>query len=423
MKSAKKLGLIFGPVVIAAALVWGILLLPLNHRRVTNTELNHSAVSLSTNVYHGTMLKQAAFAKDYVPFLGSSELLRMDPLHPSVLAAKYHRPYQPFLLGSAGSQSLNHFFALQGVHRQLRGKKIVFIISPQWFTKHGQAPDAFSYFYSPLQAIDWLLTAKDTTSTRYAAKRLLSMPSGESSTVLAHALQKIAAGEKISHSERLFLEYRRQMLRNEDALFSKIKLDRRWQHVQKVERLLPAEDSNQLLTTTAIHLAQKHTNNNNLGIDNHFYAQRLRGSRINALRGSQKHFDYRCSPEYSDLELLLSEFKQMHTNVLFIIPPINQKWSHYTGLSLPMLRQTADKLAYQLNSQGFNHVLDMTSNSHQKYMMEDTIHLGWLGWLKMDEVVKPFLTQPQAQPNYHLNNYFYTKKWQQTLFSKEGGHS
>lgn len=420
MKSTKKLGLIFGPVLLAAIMVWGILLLPINHRHVTNTELKHSAVSLSTNVYHGTILKKAAFAKNYVPFIGSSELLRMDPLHPSVLAAKYHRPYQPFLLGSAGSQSLNHFFALQGVHRQLRGKKVVFIISPQWFTKQGQTPDAFSYFYSPLQAIDWLLAAKDSTATRYAAKRLLSMPSGKSSTVMTSALQKVAHGQKLSHSERLFLEYRQQMLSNEDALFSKIKLDRRWQRVQKGERQLPAKDSDRLLTTTAVQLAQKHTNNNDLGIDNHFYAQRLRGSRINALRGSQKHFDYRYSPEYSDLELLLSEFKQTNTNVLFVIPPINQKWSRYTGLSLPMLRQTANKLKYQLNSQGFTHVLDMTSDSQQSYMMEDTIHLGWLGWLRMDEAVKPFLTQPQAQPHYHLNSYFYTKKWQQTLPNHEG---
>lgn len=422
MKSRKKLWLIFGPVIIAAVLVWGILLLPLNHRRVTNTDLKRSAVSLSTNVYHGTMLKQAAFSKNYVPFMGSSELLRMDPLHPSVLAAKYHRSYQPFLLGSAGSQSLNHFFALQGVHRQLQGKKIVFIISPQWFTKHGQTPDAFGYFYSPLQAIDWLLTAKDSASTRYAANRLLSMPSGQSSSVMANALQKVADGQKISHSERLFLEYRRRMLRNEDALFSKIKLDRHWERVKKGERQLPTKDSNQMLTTTAIQLAQKHTSNNDLGIDNHFYAQRLRGSRINALRGSQKHFDYRYSPEYSDLELLLSEFKQMHTNVLFVIPPINQKWSRYTGLSLPMLKQTASKLKYQLNSQGFNHVLDMTSDSRDDYMMEDTIHLGWLGWLKMDEAVKPFLTQPQAQPHYHLKSYFYTKNWQQALPQKEGSH-
>lgn len=422
MKSSKKLWSIFGPVLIAALMVWGILLLPLNHRHISNHELERSAVSISTNVYHGTMLKKAAFSKNYVPFMGSSELLRMDPLHPSVLADKYHRSYQPFLLGSAGSQSLNHFFTLQGVKKQLHGKKIVFIISPQWFTKHGQTADAFGYFYSPLQAIQWLLTAKDSASTSFAAKRLLSMPSGDSSLIIKNALTKVARGQKLAASDRWLLSYRKRMLLNEDALFSQIKLDRRWQKVQHATKQLPATDSNQQLTTTAIDLAKKHTNNNQFGIDNHFYAQRLRGSRINALRGSQKNYNYRYSPEYSDLELLLSEFKQLDANVLFVIPPINQKWSEYTGLSMPMLRQTATKITYQLNSQGFNHVLDMTKDSDQNYVMEDTIHLGWLGWLKMDHAVKPFLTKKQAKPHYHLNTYFYSKKWQQTLPYQEGHH-
>lgn len=73
--------------------------------------------------------------KNYVPFYGSSELSRMDALHPSVLAYKYKRNYRPFLLGGPGSQSLTHFFTMQETVNQLSNKKAVFIISPQWFTK------------------------------------------------------------------------------------------------------------------------------------------------------------------------------------------------------------------------------------------------------------------------------------------------
>ncbi|MFD1465048.1 D-alanyl-lipoteichoic acid biosynthesis protein DltD [Lapidilactobacillus mulanensis] len=415
MKTRKKLWLIFGPVIIAAIAVWLVLLLPFSHQRISQDSLKHGAVSLSTNVYHGQLFKKQAFSENYVPFLGSSELLRMDPLHPSVLAAKYHRSYQPFLLGNAGSQSLNHFFTLQGVHPQLQGKKIVYIISPQWFTKRGQEPDAFSFYYSPLQAIQWLLSVNDSTATRYAAKRLLEMPSGKASSTIAAALNKVAKGERLNQSDRFLLNLRLRILLNEDALFSRFSLADHWKTIEKGERLLPSHDSDTLLTKTAIQLAKKHTNNNTFGIDNHFYSERLRGSRINGLRNSQKHYDYRQSPEYSDLELLLTEFKQLNANVLFVIPPINQKWATYTGLPLPMLQETATKIKYQLRSQGFNHIADLTNDTHANYMMQDTIHLGWLGWLKVDEKVNPFLTQTQAQPRYQLNSYFFTPQWQKSL--------
>ena len=43
--------------------------------------------------------------------------------------------------------------------------------------------------------------------------------------------------------------------------------------------------------------------------------------------------------------------------------------------------------------------------------MQDTIHMGWTGWLAMDKVVNPFLSQKQATPSYHLSDQFLTKVW------------
>ncbi len=51
----------------------------------------------------------------------------IDPLHPSVLAEKYHRSYRPFLLGGPGSQSLAQYLGMQGTAKQLKDKKAVVI--------------------------------------------------------------------------------------------------------------------------------------------------------------------------------------------------------------------------------------------------------------------------------------------------------
>lgn len=40
-------------------------------------------------------------------------------------------------------------------------------------------------------------------------------------------------------------------------------------------------------------------------------------------KGSQRNFNYTKSPEYGDLEVVLNQFKNTNSNVLFIIPPVN----------------------------------------------------------------------------------------------------
>jgi D-alanine transfer protein len=44
--------------------------------------------------------------------------------------------------------------------------------------------------------------------------------------------------------------------------------------------------------------------------------------------------------------------------------------------------------------------------------MEDTIHLGWRGWLKMDQQVKPFLSRKQPAAHYRIQNRFFSRTWQ-----------
>lgn len=68
------------------------------------------------------------------------------------------------------------------------------------------------------------------------------------------------------------------------------------------------------------------------------------------------------------------------------------------------------KIRYQLQSQGFNHIADLSKDGDVPYFMTDTIHPGWRGWLKIDRAVDPFLTKQVNPPHYHIDNRFYSKK-------------
>lgn len=412
MNAHKTIWQIIGPVIVAVALVAVVFIVPQGFGNVSKQTEQKAAVSLSTNVFKGNKIKSQAIDDGYVPFIGSSELSRMDPLHPSVLAAKYHRSYQPFLLGKPGTQSLVHYFALSGVMRHLKNRKVVFIVSPQWFTKQGQMPTAFDYYYSPLETIHWLTHAHDSVATRYAAQRLLTMPSASSDRIMKAAITNVAAGKAITSGQRTYLTTKEKLLVNADDLYSRLVSGRRLRHIQQAEQQLPAHDSTAQLTKVANRLGAQATGNNRFGVKDSFYNLRLRGHNVQNLRQAERNFNYTQSPEYSDMELLLSQFAKYHVQVMVVIPPVNHKWAKYTGLSDKMYAQTDRKIKTQLQSQGFTHIVDLTHDGGQKYFMEDTIHLGWRGWLKMDQQVKPFLSRKQSPAHYRIQNRFFSRTWQ-----------
>lgn len=411
MSNKRKLWQIFGPVICAFILLLIVFLLPWE-RTFSKDDIFEAAASQTDTIFKGQRMKEEAYTKGYVPFYGSSELSRMDPLHPSVLAYKYHRNYMPFLQGGPGSQSLAQYFGMQGTQNQMTGKKAVVIVSPQWFTAHGQIPEAFSLYYSPLHACDFLLQAKNDENSRYAAKRLLQMPSATSSQIVKSGLKTIAAGKKLSSGQIFLIKQRQRMLLNEDTFFSSFQMRDRVRKIQTEAKKLPKYYSIKGLTAVANREGARHTSNNDFGINNSFFAKRLNGKMLAKLRGSQEKFNYTKSPEYADFELMLHQFAQQHTNVLFIIPPINAKWENYTGLSHKMYEESVAKIKHQLTKQGFENIEDLSNDGNKKHFMEDTIHLGWNGWIAVDRAVKPFMAADLSRPDYKISNYYYSKNWQ-----------
>ena len=137
--------------------------------------------------------------------------------------------------------------------------------------------------------------------------------------------------------------------------------------------------------------------------------------RLKQLAQSQKAFDYRQSDEYADFQAVLAEFAKQHTDVLFIIQPVNQRWAHYTGLNQDMYYQSVDKIKKQLTTQGFNNIADFSHEGNANYFMQDTIHLGWNGWVAADRHINPFLTNGYKPTNYHINNNYLSREWQNLM--------
>lgn len=413
----KKLLMTFGPVVVAALLFIGLLALPANN---SPRVIRNASQSMNVNVLSGEHLKNTAMKEDeYIPFFGSSELNRFDPFHPSVLAQKYHRNYRPFLLGSAGTQSLKQYMIMTSMQDEMmnrKRKKAVFIISPQWFIKGGVRQEYFSHWYSGVQMYHWLyqMTKKDKYSEGdlHFAKRLQHFDMIKQNARVMRYIKRIGDNKPLTDSEKRSIERSYNNLMYEDRLYGRLGLTaKNWNRVVKNTKPLPDHYQYNTLDKLAYKIGKANTTNNNLQIANSFYSSRLRGV-MKSMKGKDEHLSYVQSPEYADFQLVLDEFNRTKTDVLFIIPPVNERWIKYTGLSQPMLNKFATKITKQLKSQGFNNIVNLIDD-HESYFMTDTIHIGWRGWLKCDEYIRPFLESPYTEPHYNMNNDYYSTKWQQ----------
>lgn len=410
----KQLLAIFGPVVCAFLL---IALIFTSSYRVNVSDpviIQKASTSMAENVLKGDTIKNEALAdKNYVPFFGSSELSRISPFHPSVLAKKYQRDYQPFLLGAPGTQSLSQFLMMRSANQELKNKKIIFLISPQWFVKNGVKEDYFNTYYSELQTLDWIFSLKKITpADRHLARRLLSFSKVTADQHLTIVLKKIKAGIMPTEKERTQLNDQWNILKREDELFSGIGLRDKQKQISQAMEALPPKYQQIPLATLADEIGAKETKNNPFGLKDDFYNKRIKHC-LTKMKGTQKGWDYRFSPEFSDFQLVLQQLANAHMEALFIIPPVNEKWSNYTGLSQEMLQDFSKKIKFQLQQQGFEHIADFTEKANVPYFMEDTIHLGWRGWLEADQYIRPFLEDTYTSSHYHLDDAFFSKEWQQ----------
>lgn len=162
----KRLFTIFGPVLLAVIMVLAVFFSPIQFSDKNKTLWSKASSSMSANVIRGNAIKNEAIASGkYVPFFGSSELSRIDAFHPSVLAKKYHRGYIPFLLGAPGTQSLTQYMMIRSMGQELVEKKLVFIISPQWFVKDGVNKQYFDAYFSEIQTYQWALSLKKNNTS------------------------------------------------------------------------------------------------------------------------------------------------------------------------------------------------------------------------------------------------------------------
>ncbi|MBT2624915.1 D-alanyl-lipoteichoic acid biosynthesis protein DltD [Bacillus sp. HU-1818] len=378
----------FGPIILAFILFVGAVAVPASWltRFIPDKRVEESATALNPNMFQGLYLQNKMLEEQkYLPIYGSSELSRLDKFHPSNYFQVNNQGFTPYLVGKGGSQSLIHAINFAAHADQLKGKKLVFIVSPQWFTKHGSDEQHFAPNYSALQGLD--LAFNDTIDPavkKQMMKRMLHYKAVTNDAVLSELYQAMLQGQtwKVNLLKPAAKSYY-SLLQKKDLYYSMAESEGPKRQVSQSVKDKPWS----VLKQEADKMGEDHSRSNVFHIDDPSY--RKLKHKVLKVKDRNKHRTYAKSPEFGDFELMLDILKDAGAEPMFVSIPVNGKWYDYTGFPKNGRTDYYKKVKKQIEAKGFQ-VADLSGHEYDPYFMKDTIHIGWKGWVYVDKAIEEF---------------------------------
>lgn len=360
---------------------------------ISDKDVEQAKTSMSPLVFQGMYFQERMLQEpNTMPLYGSSELNRFDPFHPYNYTRATNAPYTTFMVGRGGMQSITHFLNFAAQEKNLKDKKIVFIISPQWFTKKGMNELHFSPNYSMLHAYDLAYNKNiDENLRNRGMKRLLEFDTVNRDELLKIIYEyKLSGGKERPIVGRLALiagHVQKAFLEKKDLYYSLF--PREGSNLKSNDKLVTDKTFEEQLQN-AEKYGEKRVSND-LMIENKFY-KRLVNANIKKFQGMRKNEDYTTSPEYADLQLVIDVLKDAGAKPLFVTIPVNGHWYDYTEYPEERREKYYKKMDQILTDNDVPFV-DFSGHDYDPYFIMDTIHIAWKGWVYLDQELDKYWSQ------------------------------
>lgn len=346
-----------------------------------------------TEVFTGSILQSKALrTKGVVPFYGSSELGTGFEFNPTKVFANKPTGFTPFIIGRGSVQSLVNVLNL-APHEGLKGKKLVFTFSPDWFSvKNGITSERLAMNSSALHVYQTLLDSElPGDMKREVAKRVLELPEViEDYPDLRLFLETYQTEEWSAKAKRVGLwplaEVRLAALEIQDARKARDVLQYTKQKAAEVPKNTPnpslAWDK---LLDRSVRRGQELISNDLNILDSSYPTQTDSGK-----KGSWKNLKLYPSKEYQDFELLLRVLEAKGADPLFVLIPANGRWADYADFSLKERQDYYQRIRGTIGKHGFK-IADFSGKEYDKYFMQDPWHIGLKGWAEVDKAIDEFV--------------------------------
>jgi D-alanine transfer protein len=381
---------VFGPLITAVLIALILLLVPVSLFApfIPAEDLVDVAPSPDLKRFKNLFLEEGALSQDgFLPLFGSSTIGFFSRYHPS----NYFLPdeWTPYLVGQPGCTDLLHVLNLAAVGPTLAHRKLVIMLDPSEFMIPNGISDAgFTRFYSPLTGYRFVFS-KDIPEAekKKIAHRLLHYTAVKSDPLLVTMLEGMTLQEPQKEWKAALLKpaayLRLKLLEKQDFIesFTLLKTNKPF-HRLPVARNLTWDK----LREQAAEEAKKETNNNPYGFLNDVYLKTVH----------EKHAAYKNSwrpgspgshlqsVTYDDLQAILDILKNEQAEPIFVLIPRKGAWCDYIGFTRPYREQLYAKIRKQVQAAGFP-MLDYSRYEYDNYFMRDPAHLGWTGWVTLDQ--------------------------------------
>lgn len=362
---------LFGPIILAFLLFFTAILIPNAWltKLVPKDRVETSATELNPMMFQGMYLQGKALEDPkYLPIFGSSELSRLDAFHPSNYFKVNNQGFTPYLVGKGGSQSLIHAINFAAQSDQLKGKKIVFIISPQWFQKHGSDEAHFAPNFSALQAYDLVFNQNvDSGLKKKIIKRMLKFHAVKNDALLSALFKAELDQDKVALSLLTPpAKAYQSILEKKDIYYSMVEGDGPKRTISQDVKNKSWDELKQM----AEKVGAKESRNNEFKISNGVY-KKLK-PKLKKLKGHNKKMNYAESVEFHDFHLMMDVLKESGAEPLFISVPVHGKFYDYTGFPKKGRTDFYKKIKKEIEQEGFQ-VADLTNHEYDPYFLKDTL--------------------------------------------------
>ncbi len=319
-----------------------------------------------------------ALDKSIPVVFGSSELTSH---HLNALCYNFFKEHQLSIqaFGHAGFQCFAISNVIAANRPVLKNSKIAIILSPGWFEGSDSKGTDLQCFFeynndvvmNQIYCDNQLSNSYKTYYANYIKRKYgqINSPSNMINQFYTYNDKLYAPFnfmyEKVSHSSY------------DSDVYNKLLLNLSQDTIQyRFQNFKPNWDS---LYQSAIEEFKKTSTNNDLGVENEYYANRLKGK-------SEKKFKItENSQEYQDFKMLLSLCKELNCKPVFIIMPLNT----LAYKNAKELEPTIKNIESELKQNDFKY-LDMFTPALSNYQIgttEDVMHPGNYGWYQMDKFI------------------------------------
>ena len=364
-------------------------------RSIEQRYIHALAPEFSEEKLQGAVLQREAFRQpNLLMMYGSSELAKEMPNNPVQFFKDYPTGFTVFPVGKPGATSLNILQKLAAVGSEVRGRKLVYSISPGWFLSEDTDVAYYEGNFSTMQAMALIFSGELSIGLkRDIARRMLEFPTTtDNAWLLDFGVRRLVSNSLL---DRLLYAAVVPMGKLQNAI------GRGQDHLEAALHILDEDEKLNPTTKSVLRVlnwadilkgAGKSVNAKALSVKrSEVVKRRQMVDRTKAIERTKKfRLGLEKSDEWTDFQLLLRTCQELGAKPLFLCMPLEDIRLEVYGLDKESRLGFVQRLEGMTNEFSYPLMLFREHESDPAFLYDFQDHLSGEGWLFYNKALDDF---------------------------------